>query len=174
VTGATPSDPAPVAAPVPTRVSLAILTDPGQANAFGFVHGGVVLRLADECGAAAALRYAGGGRVTTAALDAMTFLGPVHVGERVEVVAELTHVGRTSIEVRLDVTAEPMARADRRRVAVGYGLYVALDDAGRPRPVPPLPLETEADRLRAQAAQARQSIRLARRHEATQLPDEPL
>jgi uncharacterized protein (TIGR00369 family) len=155
------------------RVSLAILTDPGQANAFGLIHGGVVLRLADECGASAALRYAGGGRIATAAIDSMAFLGPIHVGERVEVVAEVTHVGRTSIEVRLEVFAEPMARADRRKVAVGFGLYVALDESGRPRPLPALPIETEVDRRRAQAAQARQAIRVARRQDATQPPDEP-
>jgi acyl-CoA thioesterase YciA len=159
--------PCPTDAATTTRVSLAILTDPGQANAFGLVHGGVVLRLADECGASAALRYAGGGRVATAAIDSLTFIGPVHVGERVEVMAEVTHVGRTSIEVRLEVTAEPMAHAERRKVAEGYGLYVALDETGRPRPVPSLPIVTEADRRRAEAAQARQAIRLARRHEAT-------
>ena len=149
-----------------SRVCLAIITDPGQANAFGTIHGGVLLRLADECGAVAALRHAGGGRITTAAIDAMTFLGPVLVGERVELSAEVTHVGRTSIEVRIEMIAEPMERAERRRVAMGYGLYVALDASGRPRPVPPLPIETEADRRRDEAARARQAVRLARRDEA--------
>jgi len=65
-----------------------------------------------------------------------------------------------------------MAQADRRIVAVGYGLYVALDDGGRPRPVPPLPVATEADRRRAQAAEARQASRLARRQEAAAPPDD--
>ena len=72
-----------------SRVSLAIITHPGQANAFGTLHGGVILRLADECGATAALRHAGGGRITTAAIDAMTFLAPVYVGERVELMGDL-------------------------------------------------------------------------------------
>jgi uncharacterized protein (TIGR00369 family) len=110
-----------------SRVSLAILTHPGQANAFGTIHGGVILRLADECGAAAALRHSGGRTVTTAAIDSMTFLSPIHVGDRVELIAEVTHVGRTSLEARIEVYAEPMARAERRKVGVGYGLYVALD-----------------------------------------------
>jgi uncharacterized protein (TIGR00369 family) len=149
-----------------SRLSLAIITEPGQANAFGTLHGGVLLRLADECGAIAALRYAGGGRITTAAIDSMTFLGPVYVGERVELDAEVTHAGRTSLEARIEIFAEPLDRAERRKVAVGYGLYVALDPSGRPRPVPPLPAETEADRRRDQAARARQAVRLARRAEA--------
>jgi uncharacterized protein (TIGR00369 family) len=147
-------------------VSLSIITEPGQANAFGTIHGGVILRLADECGAMAALRHADGHRIATAALDSMTFLSPIVVGERVEVVAEVTHVGRTSMEARLDVYAEPMARADRRHAAVGYGLYVALDDQARPWPVPPLLTVTDADRRRDIEAQERQNARLARRERA--------
>ncbi len=90
-----------------SRVSLAIITEPAHANAFGRIHGGVILRLADECGAVAALRHAGSGQITTAALDSMTFLSPVLVGERVELTAEVTFVGRTSIEARIEVHAEP-------------------------------------------------------------------
>jgi uncharacterized protein (TIGR00369 family) len=150
-----------------SRVSLAIIIEPGQANAFGTLHGGVILRLADECGGVAALRHAGRGQITTAAIDSMTFLDPVYVGERVEIVAEVTYVGRTSIETRIDVFAEPIELAGRRRVAMGYGLYVALDESGRrPRPVPPLLISTPAERLDQEAGRARQAVRLARRAEA--------
>jgi uncharacterized protein (TIGR00369 family) len=150
-----------------SRVSLAIITEPAQANPNGTLHGGVILKLADECGAIAALRHAGKGQVTTAAIDMMTFLGPVYVGERVELSAEVTYVGRTSIETRIDIFAEPIETALRRKVAVGYALYVALDDLGQhPRPVPPLLITTEAERLAQVAAQDRQAARLARRAEA--------
>lgn len=153
-----------------SRVSLSIITQPGQANPFGTIHGGEVLRLVDECGAIAALRHAKGRMITTAAIDSMTFLGPIHVGERVELVAEVTHTGRTSIEARIEVFAEPLAEPIRRRVGVGYGLYVALDEAGHPCPVPPLVCETDEDRRRDEAARARQAIRLARRDEARREP----
>lgn len=149
-----------------SRFQLSIITQPGQANPFGTIHGGEVLRLVDECGAIAALRHARGRTITTAAIDSMTFLGPIHVGERVELIAEVTHTGRTSIEARIEVYAEPLAEPNRRRVGVGYGLYVALDHDGRPCPVPPLLSETEDDRRRDEAALARQAIRLARRDEA--------
>src|SRR6476620_5908638 len=150
-----------------SRVSLSIITEPGQANPYGTLHGGVLLRLADECGAIAALRHVGHGQITTAAIDSMTFLGPVYVGERVELIAEVTHTGRTSIESLIEIFAEPLERAERRKVGVGYGLYVALDDQGRqPHRVPPLLCETEADRKREEAARARQAVRLARRAEA--------
>jgi uncharacterized protein (TIGR00369 family) len=146
-----------------SRLSLAILTHPGQVNAFGTLHGGVLLRLADECGAIAALRHAGGGRITTAAIDSFVFLDPVRVGERVEIAAEVTYVGRSSIEARIEIHAEPFARPVRRLVAVGYGLFVALDEEGRPRAVPPLLSITEDDRRRDDEARARQADRLARR-----------
>ncbi len=101
-----------------SRMSLAIITEPGQANPFGTLHGGVMLQLADECGAIAALRHAGKGQITTAAIDSMMFLGPVYVGERVEISAEVTYVGRTSIETRIEIFAEPFDRDERRKVAV--------------------------------------------------------
>lgn len=162
----TMDDPPPEPVP-PSRASLAIITEPGQANAYGTLHGGVLLRLADECGAIAALRHVGRGQITTAAIDSMTFVGPVYVGERVELSAVVTHVGRTSIETRIEIVAEPLERAEPRQVAVGYALYVALDESGRrPQPVPPLLIETDADRRVQEAAIARQAVRLARRAEA--------
>jgi uncharacterized protein (TIGR00369 family) len=149
-----------------SRIRLSIVIMPGEANHYGTAHGGVLLRLADECGAIAALRHVGRGQITTAAMDSMTFLGPVHVGERVEMFAEVTYAGRTSVESRIDVYAEPLEKAEPRKVGVGYCLYVALDEGQRPLRVPPLLSETEADHRRDQAAAARQQIRLARRLEA--------
>ena len=153
-----------------SRSTLAILTDPGQANPFGSIHGGVILRLADECGALAAFRHSGGPLVTTAAIDGFTFLGPVRVGERVELVAEITYVGRTSMEARIDVYAESMTHPNPRKVGAGYGVYVSLDPSGRPCPVPPLLTETEADHARDLAAHARQAARLARREAERGMP----
>ncbi|WP_165071261.1 acyl-CoA thioesterase [Paludisphaera rhizosphaerae] len=160
-------DPTAPRAAIDSRVSLSILTVPGQANPFGTLHGGVMLRMADECGAVSALRHVGKGQVTTAAMDSMTFLCPVYVGERVEIVAEVTHAGRTSIETQIEIYAEALQHPGRRKVGSGYALYVALDDEGRrPHEVPPLLSVTEADRLRDEAAAARQAVRLARREEA--------
>ncbi len=98
-----------------SRSTLAILTDPSQANPFGSIHGGVILRLADECGALAAFRHSGGPMITTAAIDGFTVLGPVRVGERVELVAEVTYAGRTSMEASIDVYAESMTHPNPAR-----------------------------------------------------------
>ncbi len=157
------------------RVTLAQITRGGDANAFGTVHGGVLLRLADECGAVAALRHATsstGSRVkmiTTAAIDAFTFLTPVGVGELLEVTAEVTRVGRSSIEARIEVHAEALARRGRRLVAVGFGLFVALDEHGAPAVATPLRSETDADHARDEAARRRQAVRLSLREEARAL-----
>jgi len=85
------------------------------------------------------------------------------VGERVELISEVTYVGRTSMEARIDVYAESMVHPNPRKVGSGYGVYVALDASGTPCPVPPLLSETEADHLRDHAARLRQAARLARR-----------
>jgi uncharacterized protein (TIGR00369 family) len=155
-----------------SRVSLSIMITPDQANPYGTLHGGVLLRLADECGAIAALRHVGKGKITTAAVDSFTFIGPVYVGERVEIVAEVTYAGTTSVESRIEIHAEPLERADPRKVGVGYAAYVALDEHRKPLRVPPLLSESEADFRRDEAARARQAIRLARRAEALAHRDE--
>ena len=150
-----------------SRVSLSIIIMPNQTNPYGTLHGGVLLRLADECGAIAALRHVGHGQITTAAMDSLTFLGPVHVGERVELCAEVTHVGRTSIESRIDIFAEPIRKGRAAQGRRGLLPLRRLDDKGKqPQRVPPLLSETEADRRRDEAAEARQAVRLARRAEA--------
>jgi acyl-CoA hydrolase len=122
--------------------------------------------LADECGAIAAIRHVGRGEITTAAMDSMVFLNPVFVGERVELTSEVTQVGRTWVEARIDIIAEPIEKAEPRKVAIGHALYVSLDEDRKPIPVPPLISETEADRRRDEAARERQAIRLKRREEA--------
>jgi uncharacterized protein (TIGR00369 family) len=161
------NEPIPAKPASASRVSLAIITEVGQCNPFGTIHGGVILKLVDECGGFAALRHAGNGLITTAAIDSMTFLAPVYAGERVEFTAEVTYVGRSSIEARIEVFAESIETARKRKVGVGYGLYVALDvKERRPRSVPPLLVETEADRAAHKAACVRQATRLAHRAEA--------
>ncbi|QEH33174.1 putative acyl-CoA thioester hydrolase [Aquisphaera giovannonii] len=165
-----PHTPADSLAPRPgsaSRVSLSTLVTPDQTNPYGTLHGGVLLRLADECGAIAAIRHVGHGQITTAAIDSFTFIGPVFVGERVELVAEVTYAGRTSMEAFIEIHAEPLHKAEPRKVGVGYAVYVALCELDRkPVRVPPLLCETESDRRRDEEARARQAIRLARRAEA--------
>jgi acyl-CoA hydrolase len=150
--------------PKPThasRVTLAQLMQPPEANLYGNVHGGHIMKLMDEAGAAAAIRHAQR-PVVTVAVDQVTFHEPIHVGDLVTLEAVLTYTGRTSMEVQIDVTAQNLITGANTHTNTAYFVYVALDETGRPAPVPPLQLDDE-DRARWQAAQERQAYRLSQR-----------
>jgi acyl-CoA hydrolase len=99
----------------------------------------------------------------TVAIDSLTFLSPVHVGDLVMFEAQVTYVGRTSIEVEVHVHAENVLSGQRTHTNSAYMVFVALGPDGRPAEAPPLIVETDEERVRYEAAQRRQSERLARR-----------
>ncbi len=145
-----------------SRVTLSQLMGPEHANIGGSVHGGWIMKLCDEAGALAAMRHARR-RVVTVAIDQMRFHEPIRVGDMVTFKAEVTYVGQTSIETRIQVTAENPVTGERTHTNTAYIVYVALDDHGRPTPVPPLIAETEAEARRMREGAARQAYRLAQR-----------
>jgi acyl-CoA hydrolase len=126
------------------------------------VHGGIIMKIMDEAGAICAMRHARRPCVTVA-IDSITFLSPVHPGELLCCTAEVTCVGKTSMEVEVRVAAENPMTGTATHTNGAYVVYVALDDSGSPHPVPPLVLETEAERQREQEARDRQQYRLAHR-----------
>jgi acyl-CoA hydrolase len=97
------------------------------------------------------------------AVDQVLFREPIHLGDLVTFNAELTYVGRSSMEVRIEVTAQNLLTGERTHTNTAYFVYVALDEAGRPTAVPPLLLETDAERQQWEAARERQAYRLAQR-----------
>jgi len=135
------------------------LTD---ANLLGNVHGGAIMRLVDNAGGLAAMKHCGG-PVVTAAMDEMTFLEPVYVGDVVTVKAMVNDSGRTSMEVGVRVEAENVTSGRRVHTSSAYLVYVALDREGKPRPVPPVVAETEEQQQRQREAKLRRQARLARK-----------
>ena len=133
-----------------------------DANAAGYVHGGVIMRLCDEVAGIAAIRHCGG-RAVTAGMDRMTFLHPVHVGELVTVRATVNAAWRTSMEVGVRVESQDVGAGDVEHTSTAYLTMVALDDDGHPTPVPALTPETPDERRREQEAQLRRDNRLAER-----------
>ena len=111
-----------------------------------------------------AQRHSGGAAVT-ASMDEMVFLQPVRVGDLVHAAAQVNWAGRTSMEVGVRVLAEPWNQAGvpPTRVATAYLVFVAVDEDGRPREVPPVLPETAEDRRRFGEAEIRRAHRLARR-----------
>ena len=140
-------------------IILTQMMGPAEANIHGNVHGGLIMKLCDEAGAMAAMRYAQS-EVVTVAVDSMSFLSPVHIGEMLTVTAEVTWVGRTSIETRVTVTAEEVISGRITHTNAAYFVYVALGEDGRPTAVPPLVCETAEEKARYQRAEARRALRL--------------
>jgi uncharacterized protein (TIGR00369 family) len=135
------------------------LTD---ANPVGNVHGGIIMRLADEAGGICAARHAGR-PVVTVAIDSMTFYSPIYVGNLVTLKASLNHVGRTSMEVGVRVEAEDVLTGEVTHTNSAYLVYVALDENGLPLEVPPLLAETPEEERRMSEGRRRQAQRLRRR-----------
>jgi acyl-CoA hydrolase len=135
-----------------------------DANTAGNVHGGLILRLCDEVAGIAAVRHSGA-RVVTAAMDRMTFLHPVYVGNLVTVKATVNAAWRTSMEVGVRVEAENVRTGEITHTSTAYLTMVAPDEEGRPAEVPPAPAETPEEGRRAREAQLRRDLRLEeRRH----------
>ena len=110
---------------------------PADANANGDIFGGWMMAQMDLAGAVVAVRRAKG-RVATVAVEAMTFHRPVMIGDLVSCFAGVERVGRTSMTIRIDAWVERRASGEGAQVTSGLFTYVAIDDQGRPRPVPPI------------------------------------
>jgi acyl-CoA hydrolase len=151
--------------PGDSRVTLSQLMGPGSANTMGNVHGGYIMRLCDEAGGMAAVKHARR-PVVTVVLDSMTFRSPVQIGNLLTVSAEITWTGRTSMETRVVVTAEDVLSGNTTHTNTAYIVYVALDEAGKPAPVPPLLCDTAEAKTRFERAAARQAHRLKTRDQA--------
>ena len=145
-----------------SRIQLAQFMQPEHANSQGNVHGGWIMKLADEAGALASTRHAAH-RTVTVAIDQMVFRQPIHIGDLVIFNAEVTYAGRTSMEVEVQVVAENPITGERVRTNTAYLVYVAIDGRGRPTRVPPLLAETAEEHKRLEEAQERHQRRLAQK-----------
>ena len=151
-----------------SRTTISQLMQPESANIMGDIHGGWIMKLVDEAGALAAMRHSQS-RVVTVALDQMSFHKPIRIGDLVTLEAEVTYVGRTSIETRVRVVSENPVTGEGGHTNTAYAVYVALDDRGRPQPVPRLVPETPEQKRRMKEGEARQAYRrqsLARERDA--------
>jgi acyl-CoA hydrolase len=148
--------------PRDSRVETASLVLPGITNVHGTIFGGMMMQWIDIAAGIAAARHAGG-PVVTASMDSLHFLTPVHLGEVVIVQAQVNFAGRTSMEVGVRVLSENQATFVRRRSTRAFLTFVAVDSAGRPRPVPPLVPRTAEDKRRFLEAQQRRAARLRER-----------
>jgi len=108
---------------------------PADTNANGDIFGGWVLSRMDQAGGIAAVERAQG-RVVTIALDAMTFIRPVRVGDVLEVYTEVESIGRTSMKVHVEAWALRFRISVHEKVTDATFTFVAIGDDGLPRPIP--------------------------------------
>src|SRR5947209_19156569 len=116
------------------------------------------MKLVDAAAGSAAIRHARC-RVATAAIDYMSFLHPVHVGDLLFLKASVNDVGRTSMEVGVRVETENMLTGAQHHTSSAYVVMVALDEHGRPTAIPPVIAESPDEVRRMAAAKIRRAQR---------------
>ena len=120
--------------------------------------------LVDLCGAIAAIRHARC-PVVTVAVDQMTFLHPVRVGELVRLKSQVNRVFHTSLEVGVEVYSENVLTGEKKHTTTAYVTFVAIDEHTRlPKRVPPLLVNNEEEKRRFREAGKRREVRLALRY----------
>lgn len=108
---------------------------PADTNANGDIFGGWVMSQMDQAGGIAGVERALG-RVVTVAVDGMTFIRPVRVGDVLCVYTSVASVGRTSMKIQVEAWARRFQTQQREKVTEATFTFVAIDDEGQPRPVP--------------------------------------
>ncbi|HKF93284.1 MAG TPA: acyl-CoA thioesterase [Gammaproteobacteria bacterium] len=126
-------------------ITLRFLAEPAHINFGGKVHGGAVMKWLDQAGYTCAANWTGSYCVT-AYVSGIQFLSPIHVGDIVELRASVIRTGRTSLDVAVDISARSPQSSERRRTGHCVVVFVAVDDQGKPKPVPRWEPETELDR----------------------------
>ncbi|MCA9726510.1 MAG: acyl-CoA thioesterase [Candidatus Eisenbacteria bacterium] len=133
---------------------------PNDANTLGNVLGGKVLHLIDIAAAVCAHRHCRR-QVVTASMDRVDFLHPVKVGEVMILRASVNYVARTSMEVGVKVECEDLMTGVLKKTASAYATFVALDEGGRPIPVPGLIKESPDQERRFREGAERREQRMA-------------
>jgi len=134
---------------------------PLHANHCGNVHGGTILKLADEAAFVAATKHARK-NVVVVSMDHIEFKHPVNIGDLLTLSASIFHVGRTSMDVEVKIQAEKIKEDKKADVGVAYLTMVALDEKGKPAKVPGLILKTKEEIKKNKEIRLRREKRIAR------------
>lgn len=142
-----------------SATTLSEVMMPVHANHYGNVHGGVILKLVDEAAFVAATKHARK-NVVAASMDHIEFKHPVNVGDLLTLKARVYHVGRTSMDVEVEIEAEKIKQGKILKVGSAYLTMVALDDQGKPTIVPRLILKTKEEIVKAKEIKLRRQRRV--------------
>lgn len=145
----TPSNAVPMSQ---SATTMSKLMTPDEANVYGNVHGGAILKYIDEAAAVAAWRHARVPKVVTVSLERMDFREPVYIGDILVIKATVRHVGRTSMLVGVRVEAENPTTGEIRHTASCYMTFVALDRNNKPTEVPGVIAQTADEKQKMEKA----------------------
>lgn len=130
-----------------SMVTMSAVMMPEHANPAGNVHGGEIMKLMDTAAGVVARRHTRS-NVVTARVDQLEFHHPVRIGTLVTCYGKLTFVGRSSMEVSVSVTVEDLSYDEPAKTALtAFFTLVALDEAGRPKKIPALEVESTEQAL---------------------------
>lgn len=146
-----------------TLTEQTYLLMPKHSNGYGKLFGGQLMEWIDEIAALVAIRHCQS-EVTTAAIDNLNFKESAKIGDMIVLIARLTYVGRTSMEVRVDTYVEALD-GKRKMINKAYLVLVAVDHEHHPCPVPPLELVDERDYAEWESGTKRNALRKERRVE---------
>ncbi len=140
-----------------SQITMTELMTPDKANFGGKIHGGHLLSLLDKVAYVCAGKHAGGYCVTIS-VDTVDFLHPIEVGELLHLHASINYTGNTSMVVGIKVVSENLRQQMVRHTNTSYITMVAVDDEGKPRPVPGLVLNTSNEIRRFYEAKSRREM----------------
>jgi len=143
-----------------SRGEITTFVMPHMQNVLGDLFGGTLMSLVDQAAAVAAIRHAGGPAVT-ASIDRVDFRERIPVGSLVSCLATVDFVGNSSMDITVEVYADTVSTGERRHTHTAHVVFVAIDEAGKPKRVPRLVAETPEERARFE--QAREHREQARR-----------
>ena len=133
---------------------------PQDANPQGNVYGGTIMKLMDALAAAVAERHCRTNTVT-ASIDRMDFFKPVYIGDLLNLKASVNYTGLTSLEIGVRIEAENLRTGNVAHTGSSYLTFVALDESGKPTPVPEIIPQTQVEKRRYVEAEHRKEDRLA-------------
>lgn len=142
-----------------SRVDTVFSVLPEDTNIYGNLFGGKLVEWIDRTAGIVASRHARK-NVVTANIDNLSFLVPIKLGDVVILRAWINYVGKTSMEIQVDVYNERISDNSMVLACRAYLTYVAIDENGKPTPVPKLKLLTDEERQRFEQAKIRKEMRL--------------
>jgi len=144
--------------PIESAVETRYLLMPHQANQQGTAFGGIIVAWIDMVAAMTAQRHCGK-EVVTAGIDSLNFKEPIRIGDHVILKASVNYVGRSSMEIGVQVTREDPYTSDKTVATTAHLTFVALDENKKPTPAPPILPQTARQKKRYKNAQLRVKAR---------------